>query len=339
MQNQNRFEVNRRTVVRTAAWSAPAVAVVAAAPAYATTSTEPNLSSSTMSSAPSRGTDGTVSVAPGSVTFVNTGGGAANGLSVEISVGGSGGASATAVPTTAPLGSITEVRLNGNPYPYVTGLGTSSVVLTLPAELVTIAPGASFPLSLPLDIVANDHRATTATVTVTALNGGASTSFPTLSLAALNVPNLSQSSSLGLPTRQSDGRIRVEKTRFLNVGTVATSGARVTIEASHGITAMKGKHALFGEVDLTLGGITYESGFAPGAGQKKIIFRTGASGQPGYVGCPANGGTVDSSSEQYWTIEGTGAFTFTSTIEPLNGDNKTVAPNGIGVKFVPAPIA
>src|SRR5690606_30825385 len=84
------FTPNRRTVIRTAAWSAPVVAVAAAAPAFATSPpvdpTLPNLSTSTANpTLPSR-TGNKVTIPP--TTLVNTGG--SNGVGVVIKYVSSG---------------------------------------------------------------------------------------------------------------------------------------------------------------------------------------------------------------------------------------------------------
>lgn len=327
MENKT-FDVNRRTVVRTAAWTAPAVAVAAGAPAFAATPTAPNLSTSTISAAPTRGTDGTVAVAPGTITFVNSGT-TVEGLNVSIALGGSGGASASGVPTQAPLGSITAVLLAGQPLE-ASGLGTSNVSFSIPKEIVTIPKDGSYPLSLPLEFVSNEHRATTATVTVTAANGGEGTAFAPISFPALNVANLSQSASTGAPTRPSATTMEVPPTKFVNAGSVATTGARVTIVSSKAITKMQAKS--FITLDLTATGVTFESGYAPGAGQTTIIFRTGASGQLSNMAVPA-GGEKTSSAPQLWTFDSSGPVTFSTKVEPIVGTVGTAAPEGIGVQF------
>jgi hypothetical protein len=329
MQNIKRVDVNRRTIVRTAAWSAPAVAVVAAAPAYAA-SGQADLSGSSMSSTPSRGSDGTVSVASGSVSLANSGGSAVEGISVSVSLGGAGGTSATSVPTAAPLGSITQILLAGQPVPGATGLGTGSVSFSLPAEVVTIAPGGTYPISLPLEFVTNEHRATTATVSVAPLNGGASTEFPPISFSALNVANLSQSFSTAAPTR-SGSTVTVPPTTFKNVGSKATTGARVTIISSVPITKMQAKS--FITLDLTATGVTFENGYAPGPNATEIRFRTGASGQLSNMAVGV-GGEKTSSAPQLWTFANSNQVTFSTKIEPLISEPPVSSPvEGIGVQF------
>lgn len=341
MQSQNRFEVNRRTVVRTAAWSAPAVAVAAGAPAYAATPTEPNLSGSTLSAAPTRNTNGVISVPENTATFNNTGTEAV-GLTATIQLGSSGSLSAAAAPY-----SITDLLIAGQPYQNlvaagfvtVTGLDSSTVTIAISPAIATIARDDSWTLPYSLEFITNEHRAADLKVSVAATNGGTSTAFPKASLAALTTPNLSTSESTGTPTR-SGSYIQVPPTKFTNTGTQGTQGARVTVTSVSGqaITKMEANHPLFGWKDLTDSsiGCTYE--VAPGAGVTTVVFRTPNSGL-GKMNVAA-GSSKTSAAPQRWTVATGGAFEFTSKVEPIAADPVSTSPvKGIGTTFRPAPVA
>ena len=136
MQNIQRPGVGRRAVVRTAAWTAPAVAVVAAAPAYAATGA-PDLSTS-VAGTPTRTIDAGTGFAtftiPEDTTVFNNTGGDALGLTAVVSFVASGGAGVRAA---AVATNVTDVQIAGQPYTDfvgvvdVVGLGTSSVTLNI----------------------------------------------------------------------------------------------------------------------------------------------------------------------------------------------------------------
>lgn len=334
MENTKKFDVNRRTVVRTAAWSAPAVAVAAGAPAFAATGGTPNLSTSTLASPPTRNNSGVISIPANAATFINSGGAAA-GLTATVSLSTS---------TAAGTMSIVDLLIGGNNYKAlqdagfvtVTGLGTSTVTVEI-AEAVAAFEGGQWTLPYALDFVTNEDRAAKFAVSVAATNGGTPTAFAPVTFAPLSVANLSTSASTGTPTRNGS-YINVPPTKFVNTGTKGVQGARVTVTSVSGqpITKMEANHPLFGWKDLTDSsiGCTYE--VAPGPGVTTVVFRTPNSGLGKMNVAP--GGNKTSAAAQRWTV-GAGSFEFTSQIEPvINDPVSTGTVEGIGTTFKPAPI-
>lgn len=155
---------SRRTVVRTATWSAPAVAVVAAAPAYANTPTPPNLSTSTSSGSTRDGTDVTVNP----TTFRNTGGTTAEGLDVRIQTGDTVNAvTVFGVPVTN-FGITFTPPLPSNDFTMKIPAGTSLGQITIPPEGSYTAPAAqvfsfatSDPTTMNTTVVASNAPTTT----------------------------------------------------------------------------------------------------------------------------------------------------------------------------------
>jgi len=206
MESSKRVDVGRRTVVRTAAWSAPAVAVISAAPAFAASGT-PDLSTSVAGTPTRTFTDGFAhfTVPDTTTVFTNTGGGPVEGLVATISF---------------TSGNVTDILIAGMPYGdlapavTVTGVGTNTVTLTISSDVLVIAPGDSFPLPLSLEFVTdNTGQATTMSVTGVAANGGTSTNFAPVDFAAA-APNLSTSSAsapartVGTPPTISGSRVQ-----------------------------------------------------------------------------------------------------------------------------------
>jgi len=314
MDNNKPFEVNRRTVVRTAAWSAPVAAVVAgAAPSFATSPTTPNLSTSTVNTAPTRSNTGTITMAANSATFKNTGT-EALGLVAVISLANS---------------NITDVRIGGMPYAQfaplvtVTGLGTNSVTLTIDAAAFTIPANGSTDLPLDLEFDTNSTAADTLTVEATAGNGGDPTAFAAVPLAAHAAPNLSTSAPKP-PTRKTANSIDVPPATFNNTGSVGTKGIRVTIDSpDNPITNI----TAFG-APVTNFGITYEPGFAPGPTATKIIMRTGSGLSDMTI--PANGSKT-AAAGQVFTFANPLPVTFQTTVEPIVTLGS--APDGVPARF------
>ncbi len=156
----------RRTVVRAAAWTVPAVTLVSAAPAFAASTNSTNLSTTFVSAAPFRvaATPNKVEVPP--TTFTNTGDLPAQGIHVAITA---------SLPITLIEVMGMDVTTLGLP---VTGLGTTDVTMTVPETFVTIEPGASaeLPVSQVFSFASTDE--VTMALTVTGINPAAAVNVP-----------------------------------------------------------------------------------------------------------------------------------------------------------------
>lgn len=154
------FTPNRRTVIRTAAWSAPVVAVAAAAPAFAASPdpTLPNLSTSIPSATPPARSGNVVTLQP--TVFVNTGGSTPTGLEVVFN---------TSEPLNIPI------LFNGVIDPSALGVvfgGTPNArTMSIPASLSTFT-NDQFASSFTQALQFATSNPSTLQVTVTAGNGG-----------------------------------------------------------------------------------------------------------------------------------------------------------------------
>lgn len=165
----------RRTVVRTAAWSLPAVSVVAAAPNFAASNheTTTNLSTTVVTTQPSRVSATQVFVP--ATTFINTGGLPAQGFTVEIS---------TSIPITT-----LEVSLDGgNSWLnigalgiIVSGYGTGTISFLTPAAIGTIPAGGTFTSPAPQRFTFQSEGETTMATVVTGVNTAATANIPFVS--------------------------------------------------------------------------------------------------------------------------------------------------------------
>lgn len=153
----------RRTVVRTAAWSVPAVAVVAGAPQFAASHGGPDLRTSTQGAGSGRTAPNELTIQP--ATLNNTGDTETGGLTVSFN------SSVTAI-NNLTLGGIDPGAIGAT----VTGLGTNDVTMVLvPTGLAAgtnIAPGASYTSPLSQNLTFSGPELTELTVVVTATNGG-----------------------------------------------------------------------------------------------------------------------------------------------------------------------
>jgi hypothetical protein len=210
---KNKFVPSRRSVIRTAAWTAPAVTVAAAAPAFAATGA-PNLSTSVSGGTPTRdGLD--VTIAPS--TLNNTGTQETGGVVVAFS-------STVAIDNLQldVFGSLMDPSALGIT---VTGLGTTSVTMEVPASLANIAPGGSWTSPASQVLTMADETAFDLTVTATAVNGGTPFTPPTVTIPG-TPPNLSTSTSGGTPTR--DGNVvTIAPSTLNNTGGTETGGVDV----------------------------------------------------------------------------------------------------------------
>ncbi len=170
------FTPDRRSVVRAAAWTTPVVAIGAAAPAMAQ-SGPPNLSTSTSGGLPRTGTttDGDAWLRFNPSTFTNTGGTAVEGLAIVF---------ASNVPITNIELMFFETILDAGALGITfTGLGTTTVTMTVPVTVANIAPGASWtsPAEQRLTFDATATDTINLNVDVTASNGGVGWTSPSVS--------------------------------------------------------------------------------------------------------------------------------------------------------------
>jgi hypothetical protein len=329
MDLNKRPAVDRRTVVRTMAWSAPVVAVASTAPAFAgTPPPAPDLSTSTAGTPTRVPLDSTVSIPPNTTTFTNTGLAAAEGLIATISTTDPGSRA-------AGRGNITDVRIGGQPYADfaglvdVTGVGTESVTLTISAAVVNIAPGASFDLPLGLDFDLDSTKALNFSVNVAAGNGGVPTAFASVPLADQNAPALATSTPAP-PTRKSATVVTVPPATFKNNGNAAAAGIRVRIVSDKAILSMKA----FGQNIANLG-IVFEPGYEPGPGRTEIRMSTPPTGLAA-MGVPANGSKTAAAGQDF-EFDSAGPVVFSTTVYPYTTDRNV--PTGVPAKFLNTTVA
>ena len=161
--------MSRRTVVRvgaTAAWTAPAITVLAASPAFATTSGPAKLAMSGTTTVVSKGTVKTVSSG-----VQNTGGQPATSLQATVSLigeAGSGWGSATSAPSTT-LWSLSSTTKNSN----------DTVTFVFTATSSALAGGEIKAFSPTITLPSNGKNGTvTVTFTAVAAGGSSATSGP-----------------------------------------------------------------------------------------------------------------------------------------------------------------
>lgn len=159
--------VSRRTIAKGAAWSVPAVAVAAAAPSLAASTTAPHDLSTSVPGGGTRTSDLNLNLA--ATNFINTGSETVQGLTVTFQVD-----SGQTIEAIQIFGNDIKNLAVGST---TSGYGTDTVVLTLApgSELgqVTIEPGGSYQAPLGQDLVLSSPDAFTISVTVMASNGTA----------------------------------------------------------------------------------------------------------------------------------------------------------------------
>lgn len=162
----------RRAVVRTAAWTVPAVTVAAAAPAFAASRENfIDLSTSVITTAPTRVPERPSNVSVPATTFTNTGDLPAQGFTVAIT-------STVAISNIYLPGGTTPISMLGVT---VAGLGTTNVGMVVPASLGTIPANGSFTSPVAQEFAFATPETVTMTTTVTGTNGAATESIPFVS--------------------------------------------------------------------------------------------------------------------------------------------------------------
>lgn len=157
---------SRRTLVKGAAWSVPVISVAAAAPALAASSTPAHDLSTSVPGTGTRQSATNLNLSP--TTFNNTGSETIEGLTVTFTV--DNGQTITGITI---FGTDIKQLVAGST---TTGYGTSTVVLTLPANTsggigqVSIPSGGSYTAPLGQDLGLSSAGAFNISVTVTASN-------------------------------------------------------------------------------------------------------------------------------------------------------------------------
>ena len=164
---------SRRTVVRSAAWTLPAVAAVTAAPAFATSTDYTDLSTSS-APAPTRSSPTTIEVP--ATTFINTGTIVSLGISVRIE--------SNIAITKIMAGPIDPAAVGV----VISGLGTTLVTMQVPADglaAATIQPnGGTYTSPLPQTFTFAAEGPVTMSTVVTGVNAEAGRHVPYTSAGA-----------------------------------------------------------------------------------------------------------------------------------------------------------
>ncbi len=160
----------RRTVVRTAAWTLPAVSVATAAPAFAASTDYTDLSTS-QAPTPSRSSPTTIEVP--ATTFINTGNVVSRGISVRIE--------ANIAITKIMAGPIDPGAVGV----VISGLGTTVVTMQVPADglaAATIQPnGGTYTSPLGQTFTFAQEGSVTMSTVVTGVNADAGYHTPYVS--------------------------------------------------------------------------------------------------------------------------------------------------------------
>ncbi len=162
------FTTDRRTIVKGAAWTIPAVSVAAAAPALAASPTcdeIPQDLSTSSSAGGTRTSPENLNINPS--TFRNTGTESVEGITVTFVASGT-----QTIEGISVFGSDIKDLVPGAT---TSGYGTNTVVLTLPPGTglgqVSIPPGGEYTAPLGQDLALSSPEAFTVNVTVQATNG------------------------------------------------------------------------------------------------------------------------------------------------------------------------
>lgn len=211
---------SRRAVIRTAAWTVPAVTVATAAPAFAA-SGAPNLSGTSF---PTPVRDGGKLSFTG-VSMSNSGGTRTEGITFTFV---STGATITDI-TAAAATPVSAVGMT------LSGLGTNTVTMTIPASSgFNVNGGSSVTIPVPINIiVSSTSGAVSIAYTVAALNTVSGTPA-TGTITVAGTPDLSTTALA--PTRTAgSSNISVPGFTITNTGAVDTVGITFTFALASGV--------------------------------------------------------------------------------------------------------